>query len=312
MIELVKNSYHKIPIYVVKGDEAVAPDATPTYEIYNADTEELLTSGTAIVETDDVGHYSIPVDQTITNVDRNLRVDWTYDVGGVTINGSEFTLVATPYAEIGEIIIELGLGAEPQDPNYFPYAKLRTAERLARMQINNYTGRVFGLKEGTQVTHGFGSDTIIFPERMTSFYKLEQDDSVIYDSTANYNALGYELELTDTSQGIRIRANQQNDVSVLPPSPFYSTSKLNFIEGSRYKVYGTMGYKYVPIEVKQAAFLLINDHLFNDSLWRERYIDNFDTGSMSVKLRDSAFTGTGNLIADDLLDTYKITGIVVI
>lgn len=312
MIEIVKNSYYKVPIYVIKGDEAVEPDEIPTYEIFDADTEVSLKAGAAIHETTDVGYYSIPIDQSITSVDRNLRVDWQYDVDGITIYGSEFTLVSTPYAEIGEIIAELGLGAEPQDPNYFPYNKLRTAERLARMQINNYTGRVFGLKEGTQVTHGFGSDTIIFPERMTSFYKLEQDDTVIYDSTANYNALGFELELTDTSQGIRIRANQQNDVSVMPPSPFYSTSKLNFLEGSRYKVYGTMGYKYVPIEVKQAAFLLINDHLFNDSLWRERYIDSFDTGAMSVKLRDSAFTGTGNLIADDLLDTYKITGIVVI
>jgi hypothetical protein len=33
---------------------------------------------------------------------------------------------------------------------------------------------------------------------------------------------------------------------------------------------------------------------------------------MQVKLRDTAFTGTGNLLADELLDPFKITGIVVI
>ena len=33
---------------------------------------------------------------------------------------------------------------------------------------------------------------------------------------------------------------------------------------------------------------------------------------MKFKMRDGAFSGTGNLIVDDILDAYKAVGIVVI
>lgn len=312
MIELPVNSSHRIDIVVTKDDQSVVPDNTPTYIIYDATTGDLIRSGTASIDTNDVGRYYVELDGETTGFDRTLKITWTYDLDGYTITGNEFTVIATPYAVVDEIIDELGLGTEPTDLNFYPYAKLRTAERLARFQINNYTGRNFGQRLGAQIVYGNNSDTLIFTEAMTAFTKIEQDDVVIYDSTIPYNALSYNIVLTETGQGVRLTNTGEQDVSILPPTATWTTTKPHFVNGSRYKIYGTLGYSYVPVEVKQAAMLLINDHLFNDSLWRERYISEFDTGAMSVKLRDSAFTGTGNLLADDLLDQFKITGIVVI
>ena len=313
MIELAVNSSHRIDILVVKDDASTAPDAAPTYVIYNADTDASLKTGTATADTNDVGRYYVSVDSSLTGTDKTLRVEWSYELDGNEINGVEYTVIATPYAEIGEIIDELGLGTEPTDLNFYPYAKLRTAERLARLQIENYTGRTFGKRDGAQVVYGNGSDTLIFTEAMTSLTKIEQDDVVIYDSELGYNALGYDIVLTETGQGVRItNIGGDVDTSIIPPSSTWSTAGPHFVNGSRYKIYGSLGYKYVPMAVKQAAVLLVNDHLFNDALWRERYISEFNTGQMQVKLRDTAFTGTGNLLADDLLDPFKITGIVVI
>lgn len=312
MIELPVNSTHRIDIVVVKNDQSVNADDTPTYEIYDATTADLIDSGTAQIDTNDVGRYYVMISGAISAYDRTLKVTWQYDLDGITITGDEFTVISTPYAEIGEIIDELGLGTEPQDLNYYPYAKLRAAERLARFQIDNYTGRTFGQRLGAQVVYGNNSDTLIFTEAMTAFTKIEQDDAVIYDSTIPFNALAYNIVLTETGQGVRLTNTGDSDVSILPPTATWTTTKPHFINGSRYKIYGTLGYSFVPVQVKQAAMLLVNDHLFNDSLWRERYISEFNTGQMQVKLRDTAFTGTGNLLADDLLDQFKITGIVVI
>jgi hypothetical protein len=311
MIEVPTNTWHKVDILVQKNDSLVVPTALPTFIVKDADTGSTLRTGTSVIDTADVGHYYVQLNPTDTNSERVLEISWSYALEGVTVNDSTTMQVSNIYVEMAEIIDELGLGAEPTDLNYQPLSKLKIAERMARLQINNYTGRKFGQYSGTQTSYGNGSDTVIFPERMTSFTKLWQDDELIYDSAANYNAYGYVLELTETGQGLRI-TNVESDIMFLPPTAYYKGEKLKFANGSRFKIAATFGYKYVPAEVRQAALLLISDNLHNDSLWRQKYIGEFDTGQMSVKLRDSAFTGTGNLLADDLLDPYKITGIVVI
>lgn len=312
MIELTVNSSHTIDIYVIKDDEAIAADALPTYVITDADSGEVLGSGISQEDTEDVGHYYIEIDSEFTGVDCTLRVEWTYSLEGRTINGYEYTVISTPYAEVGEVITELGLGSEPVDYNYFPHGKLRSAERMARLMINNYTGREFGQRLGAQIVYGNGSDTLIFAERMSAFTKIEQDDEVIYDSTLGINTLGYDIVLTETGQAVRLAHSSQLDVTEYPASAYITPPTLRFRNGARFKIYGTLGYPYIPLPVKQACFLLISDLLYNDALWRQKYISEFDTGNMKVKLRDTAFTGTGNLLADDLLDPYKITGIVVI
>lgn len=312
MIEIPSGSHHEIEILVTFNDVTTEPDAAPVYTIYEADTNVQLEDGTAVVDSENPCLFYIPVGPPITNVDRAIKTEWSYEIDGVEFSGTEYTNVATVYAEISEIISELEIGEDPTFPNYFSQSKIRTAERLSRMQINNYTGRKFAPSSGSQEARGFGTDTLLFAERIISFTKIEQDDVVMYDSENNINLFGFDIVVTDTRQGVRIVNSSELDVIGAVPNSEIYTSKLKFKSGARFKIYGVFGYEYVPIEVKQAAFLLINDHLYNDSLWRERYIESFDTGQMKMKFRDAAFAGTGNLIVDDLLDTYKITGIVVI
>lgn len=311
MIEIPTNTWHKVDILVQKNEELAVPDAAPTFTVSNADTGVQIRTGTSVIDTSDVGRYYVQLTPNDTSIERALEVAWEYDIDGITVSDSTVMQVSNVYVEMAEIIDELNLGAEPTDANYYPLQELKIAERMSRLQINNYTGRKFGQYSGTQTAYGNDSDTVIFPERMTSFTRLWQDDELIYDVENNYNAYGYTLELTETGQGIRI-TNVESDIMVLPPSAYWKGEKLRWPNGARLKVEAVFGYKYVPSEVRQAALLLISDNLHNDSLWRQKYIGKFDTGQMKVELRDTAFTGTGNLLADDLLDPYKITGIVVI
>lgn len=312
MIEISGNSLHRIDLLTTKDGDPVPADSEPSYTVYDADSGVELVSGVSVEDTEDVGRYYFYIDSDVTSVDRTIKTVWSFSLLDKDYQSIEYTSISVPYVDREEIITELGLGSEPQDLNYFPESKIRIAERVARLQINNYTGRNFNSRSGSQVTYGMGSDTIIFPERMSSFTKLEQDDVVIYDPENGINTLGYDIELTETGQGLRIKNSSQMDVTENPPMSYTAPFRLRFINGSRYKVYGVLGYPYIPLEVKQAALLLISDNLYNDALWRQKYIAEFDTGQMKVKLRDTAFTGTGNLLADDLLDQFKITGIVVI
>lgn len=312
MIEIVNNSVHRVDLLVTKDGQAYEPASLPTYVVEDADTGDELLTGTSTKDNDDTGRYYFYMNSTVTNLDRVVKTTWSYSIDYTPYTNVEYTNIVTPYVDREEIITELGLGAEPQDLNYFSENKLRIAERISRIQINHYTGREFNKRSGSQVCYGLGSDTLIFTERMTAFTKLEQDDIVIYDSVNGINLMGYDLELTETGQGIRIKNSSELDVTTYPPSAYMNPPKSIFNNGSRYKVYATLGYDYIPFKVRQASLLLISDNLYNDSLWRQKYISEFDTGQMSVKLRDTAFTGTGNLLVDDMLEEFKITGIVVI
>lgn len=314
MIEVANSSLHNADLIILNDQVPTDADGNVTVVIKDADTNIIIRSGTATNVEDDEGHYTFKLSPADTLVDRVLLIEWSYILDSDPITQKEFINVSTPYASPGEIVDELGLGAEPSDINYFPYERLKTAERLARIQINNYTGRNFGKRVGSQSVYGKGSDTLIFPEQMISFTKVEQDDIVRYDSESNFNTFGFDVTLTETGQGLRILNNNQMDVQdgQAPPTLYWSPITYKFRDNSRFKIFGTIGYNYVPTEIKQAAFLLINDHLHNDSLWRQKYIDEIDTGQMKFKMRDSAFSGTGNLIADDILEVFKIVGIVVI
>lgn len=312
MIEIPNNSVHRIDLIVTKDGQPYDLVASPSYTVVDVNTGSQLTSGTGIKDPDDTGRYYFYLTSAVTGIDRVAKTTWTYSIDSRPYTNVEYTQVSTPYVDKEEIITELELGAEPQDMNYFSDKKIRVAERIARLQINQYTGREFNKREDSQVVYGMGSDTLILSERMISFTKLEQDDVVIYDLENGINLLGYDIVLTETGQGIRIKNSSQMDVTENPPMAYTAPATLKFINNARYKVYGVMGYEYVPYKVRQAALLLISDNLYNDSLWRQKYVQEFDTGQMKVKLKDTAFTGTGNLLADDFLEEFKLTGIVVI
>jgi len=314
LIEVANSSLHTADLIILNDQIPTDPDGNVTVTIKDADTNTVIRSGTATNVEDDDGHFSFQLKPSDTYIDRVLLIEWSYTQDSDEVVEKEFINVATPYASPGEIVDELGLGVESSDVDYFPYERLKTAERLARIQINNYTGKNFGKRIGSQTIYGKGSDTLIFQEQMLAFTKVEQDDIVRYDSTIDYNTFGFGLTLTETGQGLRILNSNQLDVqdNQSPPTLYWDPIKYKFKDNSRFKVYGTIGYNYVPSEIKQAAFLLINDHLHNDALWRQKYIDEIDTGQMKFKMRDGAFSGTGNLIVDDILDAYKAVGIVVI
>ena len=314
MIEVYTGSTGKVTIITFKEGVPVEPDSSPTIVVTNAVTGTSVASGTAtLVDSDYEGEYEYTLPSSATNVDGVLKVVWTYVLDGKTNTETEYVYVVTPYATVDEIVAELGYSARPEDMNYYSYEKIRTAERAARMMINTELGFELGKKTGTTVAYGSGADVLLLGEKILSFDKLVENDNTVIDITNNINIFGFDVEITETSYGLRVvPANPGDDIDEQEEFDYTGFTKGRFKDGFRYEVTGVLGWNYIPPEIKQCVFLLVNDLLCNESVWRTRYANKVKTGQLSIEMSSLSFHGTGNSIVDSILQKFKMIQAVVI
>lgn len=314
MIEVYTGTVGTIYLTTYEDGVPVDPDATPTVVVTDAETGASVATGTAtLIDADYDGEYKFVLPTSATNTDRVLQVTWSYAISSKNIQEKENVYVVTPYATVDEIMSELGYSSQAQDSNYYPYDKVRSAERVARMMINDYLGFSLGKYTGTVVAYGEGADVLILPTKMISFESLQENDRTVIDISENYNQFGYEVEITETGYGLRILPQTPgDDISEKEYYDITNTFLGQFRNGYRYEVSGVIGWKYIPVEIKQAVFLLVNDLLCNDSIWRTKYVKKINSGQMSVELSSLTFTGTGNALVDSILQKFKSIQVVVI
>ncbi|NBO23007.1 hypothetical protein EBU94_06690, partial [bacterium] len=242
-----------------------------------------------------------------------LRLEWKYNLNSSSYSQYTYYSVVTPYAAVSDIIDFNGYGARPQDPNYKSQEQIVYAEQIARMQINNYTSLNFGRRYGSQEMFAIGSDAIELTERMINIDKVYGNGVLIIDYTASptYNIANWDVELTQTNKAVRIINNGWDvryDNQVDPTILYYG----QFRKNERYKFEGYIGYDYVPQDIKLCTMILAGDLLSQDAAWRNKYLTQVKLSETQFTLGKGAFNGTGNVIVDGILDTYRNVNIVVI
>lgn len=314
MIEVYTGNIGTIFLTTYKDGVPTQPDATPTVVVTNADTGSAITSGTAIlIDADYEGEYEFALPSSATNSDRILKIVWSYAFSGKNIQETEYVYVVTPYATIDEITAELGYSSNTQDTNYFSSEKIVSAERVARMMIDNELGFSIGKKTSTVTAYGSGADVLTLTDRIISISSITENDELVLDNDANYNIFGYDVEITETNYGIRIiPPNPGDNIDEQEQFDYTGLTMGRFRNGYRYEISGVFGFNYIPVEIKQCVFLLVNDLLCNDSIWRTKYVKKINSGQMSVELSSLAFNGTGNAIVDSMLQKFKMIQVVVI
>lgn len=294
----------------------VAPDfnASPIVKLIDPDTNQIVVfSSATLVDQDYPGEYEYIVPPQYLQFDRVFKVEWEYTVNSALIKETDYIYVVTPYVTIDEIMEELGYSMRSEDPNYQPYEKIQSAERMARMMIDTELGFSLKKEEKTITVYGSGADALSFPERIISISSIKENDELVIDNSTNYNIFGFEVEITETNHGIRIvPSNPGDDIDEQEEFDYTGLSKGRFRNGYRYEITGTFGYSYVPQEIKQCMYLLINDILCTDGAWRSKYVKKINSGQMSVELSSLAYNGTGNAIVDSLLQQFKIIQAVII
>jgi hypothetical protein len=271
-------------------------DGTPTVVLTDGNGSNTTLTATGATEPDGVTErWATYIDLSKTQNDQHLKVVWTFAAGGEATTKTDHIDVVTPYVELDEVRAEIPELKDLSD------AAVYALERRVRHIIDSFTGATFGRHEGTKTVRATTDNKLLLPMPLISY------------STISVN--GVELEpsffrLTPSGNYLGGVARYPDGyITVVGPiyNP-YGTS--GFTNDADYTVTGIWGWEYVPAKVTLAAKILMADYGCRDSTYRDRYVDRVGTSDWNMSLR--AFTGTGNVQADQLLDEFRGNSMVVI
>lgn len=315
MQDITRGTQQKIHLNVLSDGILVQPDGFPLVNIYDADGDNtpLNPYNDYVSSQNTDGTFSVLLTPEVTNINRVLRVVWTYYINAIRFDQEDFYKIETVYSTVSDIIDFLEIGSTPAEINYQSPERITNAEKIARTIINGYTGQKFDTYYGSQEVYGKGGDAVEITEKMINIDKVYENDILLIDNTVDpiFNNFGFGLELSPTGKTVRI-VNQGWDVrydnQVDPAVLYYG----RFRDNARYKFTGQIGYKYVPEDIKIASMLLVNDIIANDFNWRNKYLKKVDLSEISFEMAGGAFNGTGNVTVDNILDQYRNINIVII
>lgn len=313
MNQIVRGTTETASYIIYANGQLTNADGDVTVSITDADYGTSVGVGGTAYNDPELGKYTFTLDPSYTSLNRVLRVQWDYTVNGHNVSAEDFYEVSTPYASVSSIINYYNFGTRPQDLNYVSPDQIMMSEKVARFQIDNYTGQTFGRAYGHQEVFGYDSDAIELTQRMVNITQMYEDDVLVIDYTQNpiFNTWGYEVELTPTSKAARIVKNAEDVIyeGQYDPNILYYGK---FRDHVRYTFYGDIGWSYVPQDISWCAMKLAGNLLSKDSEWREKYLAKVNLSEISFELAKGAFNGTGDVIVDSILDSYRNTGIVLI
>src|SRR6056300_288522 len=229
------------------------------------------------------------------------RADFTYSVSCTEYTQSQYNNVYTPYLTWSEFI-----GNHPELTSL--ESQFDYFEKRARSIIDTYCGQTFEYFPDKSFTlDGTNHKNLHLPVPIATLRKVtfnagDSDSEVIHDSTDsslnNIEKVRQPFNF-ETSYYIRFKANivQTNSSRLLGKT---------FKDHSDYKIEGDFGWRYVPLNVKQAADLLILDIMNDDSEYRRHGITSVDMDTLRFKMTNNFYESTGNIEADVLLTDYTL------
>ena len=313
MQQIHNGSQNTLELAVYRNGKLTNADGDVVVNIVDADTGYVFITNAVAENLEPPGLYGYEITPDLTAIDCVLKVTWSYKVNSKSTSQNTFVEIVTPYATVSDIIDYYSIGTKPSELNYRSQQEIINAEKIARTQINTYVNEEFGRRYGEQEHFGNGSDALELIERMLTIDKIYENDTLVIDYTKNpvYNTFGYDIELTLTGQAARIKSNfgdVRYDNQVDPTILYYG----RFRDHTRYRIVGEIGYNYVPQDIKLCAMLLVGDLISKDNTWRTKYLKKVTLAEVGFELAGGAFSGTGNVVVDQILDQRRNLGIVVI
>ena len=302
------NDLVQADVYDITEDPTISPAINPTTQI--------STSTATKIETDN-GSYQVVLSSFYTSRTRKLKIVWRYQIGGLNGQHTTFVDVVSPYVSLEEVIEDLSLGSDANDPNNKTYHELRMAEKYARKIVEYYTGQKFYLHDDKFTIMGNDSDTLPLSYKINTLHTLRANDQLLVDNLNDINYLGYTLEPTTSGFGLKLNQSSFVDNTVyvangmLPPS-ISDISPNIFRRGHSYDVYARFGWDNVPDDVEQATIEIMKSYFAKDRIWKDRYVNKISTTDWDFQYTSDAFSGTGSAYADKLLLDYVVTQMVIV
>jgi hypothetical protein len=235
-----------------------------------------------------------------------FTVLWAATVGGEYAEVTQYYEVIRPYVTPTQLADRLGWQyTDSAAAGYQDLERIEAAERICRNLVDLYTGTTFVPVTKTVSAQGQETDVLSLPERVVSIRKIYQNGTLVYDATVGpvYNYFGLDFAIADSGYGIRISEPDWDIAEEERISVLYEYGK--FKQDWRYDVEGVFGYQSTPTPIFEAMIMLVNDLMCQDSIYRNKYVNNVMVKDWKFSYNALAWVGTGNAIVDDLLSIYK-------
>lgn len=268
-----------------------------------------LVSGPTNATKTSTGVYTITYGQQasgifILNAAGRHRVDFTYTISGTSYTQSQYINVYTPYISSDSFFED-----HPELETDFS-DKFDKIEKKVRNIINTFCGQSFDYYPDKQIEiQGTGKKTLHLPIPIVVLTTVtvnvgDSDEAVVHDSTNNSLS---NIEKTKEPHNFGSTYYIQYKKSVLDSvQTLISTAK--FDADDDYKIEGDFGWQFVPNNIEQAADLLLEDMMNDDSEYRRHGISRVDADTIEYETKSnvSFYESTGNIDADVLLMDYTL------
>ena len=266
-----------------------------------------LVSGPTAATRSSAGVYTITYGQLasghyVLNSAGRHRADFTYTVSGTSYTKSQYINVYTPYITADTFFED---HPELEDDWYDKFDKM---ERKVRNIINTFCGQEFECYPNKSIEiSGTGKNTLHLPNPINTLRKITankgtNDEQVLHDYqdvTLNNIEKAKEPHKFGSTYFIQFRRSTLDSINVL-----LLTNK--FYVKDAYLIEGDFGWQFVPNNIEQAADLLLEDMMNNDSEYRRHGIHSADMDILKIQTSDSFYQSTGNIDVDVLLMDYTL------
>lgn len=226
---------------------------------------------------------TVQVPYDITRYGGSFIVKWTYTVSSVSYEKTEEHKVVTPLFKQSELV------AWDSDFSSLSAVKVKTLESMIRGLVEVYCGQKFEIFKMHVPVKSFNGTHYVSPYRIVS-----QENTSLTISSGRTSVFRRPLVSGDFNIKIPIEAEAMQ-------SGTFSTA-------TKATLYGEFGWISVPEEVRTAALYIAEAFTCKESLWRERYIKSIRAADWRFDFAEGAFHSTGSVVADQLLEPYRLYG----
>ena len=266
-----------------------------------------LVSGPTAATRTSAGVYTITYGQLasghyVLNSAGRHRADFIYTVSGTSYTKSQYINVYTPYITADDFFED---HPELEDDWSDKFDKM---EKKVRNIINTFCGQQFDYYPSKYIEiSGTNKKTLHLPFPIVDLTKVTlnlgmSDEAILYDSSdASYTAIekAKEPHSFGSTYYIQFKRSMLDSVQTI-----ITTNKFNAADS--YKIEGSFGWQFVPNNIEQAADLLLEDMMNDDSEFRRHGIHRVDMDTIEYQTNTNFYETTGNIDADVLLMDYTL------
>lgn len=228
----------------------------------------------------------------------DLEIMWSFTVpGSGSFTDNQYHTVVTPILSTMEI--------KEIHPNSTS-EEVAMIEKAVRNIINSHCGQTFGYYLGKKTVYGSGTRTLRLPAHLLEFYDENGvtapfQEAVREDGWALLKTWPDAIEYYDDNGVLHF---EEFGVIFDPYSSYQATRVWQ--KGYPFTINGAWGYYSVPAPVVEAAKLLVNDYACGDAQYRDRFLTSMTAADWRIQFHAGAFTNTGNVRANQLLENYVV------